>query len=90
MLYSTITQTPTIESAAKESASAEKIPIGGALREPLLPGNPREPELRAATVRTTLHADYRSGERELHCVFSSDSEKTNLPRSAMSETSLQK
>ena len=68
-------QTPMIESAAKESASAEKTPIGGASREPLLPGNPREPGLRESAVRAAFDADYRSGERKLHCVVSSDFEK---------------
>ena len=63
----------------------EKTPIEGASREPLLPGNPREPGLREAAVRAALDADYRSVERELHCVFSSDfEEKKYISRSAMS------
>ena len=32
----------------------------------------REPGLREAAMRAALDADYRSGERELHCVISSD------------------
>ena len=59
----------------KESASAEETPIGGASQEPLLPGTLREPGLREAAVRVTLDADYRSGEHELHCIFSSDLKK---------------
>ena len=55
----------------QESASVEKTSIGGASREPLLPGNPRKPVLREAAVRAAFDADCRSGERELHCVFSS-------------------
>ena len=50
----------------------EKTSIGGAPREPLLPGNPREPGLREAAVRAALDADFWSGERESHCVLSSD------------------
>ena len=41
---------PTIGSAAKESASAKKTLIGGASREPLSPGNLREPGLREAAL----------------------------------------
>ena len=47
-------QTSPIESAAKESSSAEKTPIGGASRESLSPGNLREPGLQEAAVRTAL------------------------------------
>ena len=76
MPKSIIAQTPPIESATKESASAEETSIGGASREPLSPGNLREPGLREATVREALDADYISGEHELHCVFSSDLKKS--------------
>ena len=56
-------QTPPIESAAKESASVEETPIGGASREPLSPGHLREPRLREAAVRTALGSGH-TGERE--------------------------
>ena len=56
----------------EESANTEETPLGGASRKPLSPGNLRKPGLREAAVRAALDAVYRSGERELHCVFSSD------------------
>ena len=61
-------QTPTIESAAKESASAEKSPIGG--RSVARAAIAREPEgVWTTGGRREGDADYRSGKRELHCGF---------------------
>ena len=59
---------PTIESAAKESASAEKTPIGG--RSVAKAAIAREPKGAWTTGgRWEGNADYRSGKRVLHCVF---------------------
>ena len=63
MPQSIIAKTPPIESAAKEGASAEKTPIGGASQEPLSPGNLKEPELREAVVRAAPGSGH-TGERE--------------------------
>ena len=60
--------TPTIESAAKESASVEKTPIGG--RTVVRAAIAREPEeAGTAGSRRESEADYRSGKRELHYVL---------------------
>ena len=60
--------TRTIESAAKESASAEKTPIGG--RSIARAAIAKEPEGAWTTGgRREGDADYRSGKHELHCVF---------------------
>ena len=56
-------QTPPIEGATKKSASARETPIGGASREPLLPGSLREPGLREEAVRAALGSGH-TGERE--------------------------
>ena len=54
-----------IESAAKESASAEKTPIGG--RSDARAAIAKEPKgTWAAGGRREGDADYRSGKRELH------------------------
>ena len=53
-------QTPTIESAAKESASEEKTLIGGrSVARAAFPGNPREPGLLedGSLQRTTGQAN---------------------------------
>ena len=60
--------TPMIESAAKESASAEKTPIGG--RSVARAAIAREPEGAWTTGgRREGDADYRSGKRKLERVF---------------------
>ena len=74
---SIIAQTLPIESAAKESASAEKTPIGGGSRESLSPGNLRGPGMREADVRAALGSGY-TGEQKLSCL--SGSEENDFPK----------
>ena len=64
----------TIESAAKESAIAEKTPIAGASRELLSPGNLREPRLRWVAVRASALGSGHTGELKFS-FFSSNFEK---------------
>ena len=74
-----------IEGAVKESASAEKTPIGG--RSVAKAATVREPEGPWTTGgRREGDADCRSGKRELHCVFHLILKKC-LSKSAISETS---
>ena len=69
-------QTPPIESAAKENASAEETQIGAASRELLSPGNLREPGLLREALRALGNAYYRSGKRKFQTrCFLSDFEK---------------
>ena len=75
--------TPTIESAAKESASVEKTPIGG--RSVARVAIARESEGAWTAGGRKSDADYRSGIRELHCVFELFLKKC-LSTSAISET----
>ena len=74
MSQSIIAQTPPIESASQESASAEETLIRGAPREQVSLGNldcGRQPLGKPLATWTTGHVNASSK----HCVLSSDFEK---------------
>ena len=75
---------PTIKSTAEEDASTEKTSIGG--RSVARAVIARKPKGAWTTGgRREGEADYRSGKRELHCVFYLILKKC-LSTSAISET----